>query len=243
MSENVTPTNKHAGIGNNDSTVKKSQTPTFSNCGGLGDNNSTVKRHKPLAETNCLNANTTIPCKKVRTDSTFTRGKKLREVLEKVLVMSVDSFSFQDMRDCFPELSKAMGPELDGFCVDILQGIRSCVGEEFQSIMEANNAYPQLNRLEHLYETQPKSFKTGLRRPPSLIKPEQILKQQVLEAKKKHVQDLEAQVDKIFKKNQVLKSAVIAQRALTKKMEDKMNTLFLSSTQVVESCRDAFPEN
>jgi hypothetical protein len=121
-----------------------------------------------------------------------------------------------------------------------LQGI---VVLAFRQYVSANNAYPQLNKLEHLYETQPVSFKTGLRRPPTLIKPEQILKQQVLEAKRKHVQDLEAQVDKISKKNQVLKSAVIAERALTKKMEDKMNTLFLSSTQVVESCRDAFPEN
>ena len=101
---------------------------------------------------------------------------------------------------------------------------------------------------------QPVSIKTGLRRPPSSINPEQILKRQLLETKQRHVQDLEAQVnkvwkwdftkflvyynlfawnmDQIFEKNQTLKSAVIAERALTKKMEQKMNALFISSTQV-----------
>merc|ERR1712037_1078798 len=100
------------------------------------------------------------------------------------------------MRECFPKLGKVKGVELEGFCADLLQTIRKCVGEEFQNIMNASDVYPQLNRLDQLEATQPVSFKTGLRRPPSSIKPGKILKQQVLEAKKKRAQDLQEQVDK-----------------------------------------------
>ena len=141
--ENVTPTSNHAGIGNNDSTIKKSMTPISNACGGVGDNGSTVKqygragdngstlkRQKPLTETSCLNTSTTTSCKKGRfdADDTSLRGKQLLALLEKVLVMSVDSFTCHHMRDCFPELSKVKGTELDGFCVDILHHIRKCVG-------------------------------------------------------------------------------------------------------------------
>lgn len=250
-SENVTPASNHAGIGSNNSTVKKSQTPEATGRGGVGNNDSTVKRRKPLSETSCLNTSPLTLNKKSRRDQDNSRSpalghraEQLLATLEQVLVKSVDSFTFQNMRDCFPKLQKFKGPLLDGFCVDMLQEIRSCVGEEFQNIMEVHNVYPQLRRLDHLYDTQPVSFKTGLRRPPPIaIKPEQITKQQVLKTKRKHVQDLEVQVDAIFKKNQSLRSTINMERALHRKKEEEMSTLLQTSTQVVECCRDTFPEN
>ena len=287
--ENVTPTSNHAGKGNNKSTVKKCKTPISNACGGVGDNFSTVKRHggaaydastvkrqKPLTETSCSYSSTTASSKRGKFDShdSSLRSQKLLEVLEKVLVMSVDSFTNQHMRDCFPELSKSKGMELDDFCVDILQAIRRCVGvrkcvfvsltlviwrpfmqkyihillpyvalvmwpnvvtircrrnfrRSWRTTMCINNwiglstyirpryasveietiwmKYARTHRHMHahhvlyLWWTQPVSFKTGLRRQPSSIKPEQILKQQVLETKKRHAQDLEAQVNRVWK--------------------------------------------
>jgi len=55
---------------------------------------------------------------------TSRRMQKLRQVLEKVLVESVDSFSFADMHECYPELAKENGNLLSRFCTDLLQGIR-----------------------------------------------------------------------------------------------------------------------
>ena len=51
----------------------------------------------------------------------------LRQALEKVLGQSVDSFEFQDMHACFPELAQTKGNLLTEYCVDLLKGIRENV--------------------------------------------------------------------------------------------------------------------
>jgi hypothetical protein len=75
------------------------------------------------------------PCGKSRSTVTMSvaaapssRMAKLRQLLEKVLGLSVDSFEFQDMHACFPRLAKTKGNTLSEYCVDLLKGIReNCV--------------------------------------------------------------------------------------------------------------------
>ena len=60
-------------------------------------------------------------------DGPSKRMIKLRQVLEKVLALSVDSFTFNDMHACYPNLAKKHGNLLSGYCADLLQGIRDNV--------------------------------------------------------------------------------------------------------------------
>ena len=55
------------------------------------------------------------------------RMQKMRQVLEKVLVQSVDSFNFVDMHKCYPTIAKKHGNLLSSFCTDLLQSIRDNV--------------------------------------------------------------------------------------------------------------------
>ena len=61
------------------------------------------------------------------------RMNKFRELLEKVLVMSVDSFKFANMHACYPDLVDKHGNTLQQICIQFLQCLRANVEVRIES--------------------------------------------------------------------------------------------------------------